>query len=131
MSSRPALKPTQPLIKWVTEGGFFPTGLKQRVREADHSPPTISEGKKTRISAYTPPYAFMAQCLVKHSDNFTFLYCVGMGNRCHDVPIESYGEVLAHTQRLTDGKVTSRVYFRSKESRPKVLLDIYVGLGII
>jgi hypothetical protein len=33
-------------------------------READHSPPTIAEVKKTWIYTSTPPFAFMAQCLI-------------------------------------------------------------------
>jgi hypothetical protein len=48
-------------------------GVKRQGREADHSPPTSAEVKKTWIYTSTPPYALMAQCLVKHSDNFTFI----------------------------------------------------------
>jgi hypothetical protein len=59
-SSRPALEPTQPPIQWVP--GAFSPGVKRQVREADHSPPTSAEVKKTWIyeCASTPPYAFMA-----------------------------------------------------------------------
>jgi hypothetical protein len=39
--------------------------------EAGHSPPTNVEVNKMWIYTSTPPYAFMAQCLVKHRDNFT------------------------------------------------------------
>jgi hypothetical protein len=40
--------------------------------EAEHSPPTSDEVKKTGIYTSIPPHAFMAQCLVTHRDNFTF-----------------------------------------------------------
>jgi hypothetical protein len=39
--------------------GSFPWG-KRPGREADHSPQTSAEVKKTWIYTYTPPYAFMA-----------------------------------------------------------------------
>jgi hypothetical protein len=53
MSSRPALGSTQPPIKWVP-------GVNRQGREADHSPPTSVEVKKTWIYTSTPPYVFMA-----------------------------------------------------------------------
>jgi hypothetical protein len=51
--------------------GATSLGIKQPGREADHSPPSSVEVK----SGVIPPllqYAFMALCLVKHRDNFTF-----------------------------------------------------------
>jgi hypothetical protein len=56
-SSNPVLGPTQPLIQWVA-------GIKRTGCEADHSPPTSAEVKKTWIYTSTPPYAFMAQSLI-------------------------------------------------------------------
>jgi hypothetical protein len=44
--------------------GDLSPGLKRRGREADHSPPTSAEVKKTWIYTSTPPYVFMAWCLV-------------------------------------------------------------------
>jgi hypothetical protein len=35
-------------------------GIKRPEREANHSPPTSAEVKKTRIYTLTPPYVFMA-----------------------------------------------------------------------
>jgi hypothetical protein len=55
-SSRPAPGSTQP-IQWVP-------GVKRPGREADHSPPTSAEVKKMWIYKPTPPYTFMAQCLI-------------------------------------------------------------------
>jgi hypothetical protein len=50
--------------------GVLASGVKLQVREADHSPPTSVEVKKTWLYTSTPPYVFMAYCLVR--DNFTF-----------------------------------------------------------
>jgi hypothetical protein len=61
-SSRPALGPTQPHTQWVP--GALSPGVKRPGREADHSPPTTTEIKKTWIYTSTLPYAFMAQCLI-------------------------------------------------------------------
>jgi hypothetical protein len=44
-SSRQALGPTQPPIQWAQ--GALSTGIKRPGREADHSPPTSAEVKKT------------------------------------------------------------------------------------
>jgi hypothetical protein len=63
MSFGPVLVPTQPPIQWVQE--TLSTWVKQQGREADHSPPTSAEVKKMWIYTSTPPYAFIAECLVK------------------------------------------------------------------
>jgi hypothetical protein len=68
-SSRPALGTTQPPIQWVP--GALSPGVKRPAAEADHSPQTSAKVKKTWIYTSTPPYVFIAQCLVKHRDNFT------------------------------------------------------------
>jgi hypothetical protein len=49
---------TQPSIKWVP--GALSPGVKRAGREADHSPPTSAEVKKTWIYTSGPPYVFMA-----------------------------------------------------------------------
>jgi hypothetical protein len=57
--------------------GFFP-GVMRPGREADHSPPTSAEVKKVWIYTSTPPYSFMAYCLISYAHGqfylFTF-YC--------------------------------------------------------
>jgi hypothetical protein len=63
------LGPTPTPIEWSTRA-LYP-GVKRPEREADHSPPTSAKFKNTSIYTSTPPYAFMAQCLIKHRDNFT------------------------------------------------------------
>jgi hypothetical protein len=52
----------KPPIQWVT--GALSLGVKRPVREADHSPPPSAEVKKMWICTSTPPYAFMAWCLI-------------------------------------------------------------------
>jgi hypothetical protein len=55
----------------------FP-GCKAAGREADHSPP-CSAGGGQRMRGAVPPlpqYAFMAWCVVKHRDNFTFTFYI-------------------------------------------------------
>jgi hypothetical protein len=58
--SRPALRPTQPPIQGVP--GALSLGVKRSGREANHSPPSSAQ------------YVFMARCLVKHRDKFTFTF---------------------------------------------------------
>jgi hypothetical protein len=55
------------------------TGLKQPGREVDHSPPS-SKVKNTWRYTSTPQYVFMAWCLVKQRDNFTFTFTLNFLN---------------------------------------------------
>jgi hypothetical protein len=67
-ASRPALRPTQPPIQCTS--GALSLRLKRLRHEADQSPP-----HRTRMRGAIPSlplYVFMAWCLVKHRDNFTF-----------------------------------------------------------
>jgi hypothetical protein len=66
--SRMALGPTQPPIQWVP--GTLSLGVKRPVREADLSPPSSVEVKNAWNYTSTPPYVFMAWCLVKYLDIF-------------------------------------------------------------
>jgi hypothetical protein len=69
-SSRPALGPTQPPIKWAP---VVPSpSVKQQGREADHSPPTSAEVKKCG-SMHPLPHtpSWRSAYLVKHRDKFT------------------------------------------------------------
>jgi hypothetical protein len=71
--SRPALGTTQPPIQWVP--GAFSLGVKRPGREADHSSASSAERSRNAWSYIsTPQYVFMAWCLVKHRDNFTFYF---------------------------------------------------------
>jgi hypothetical protein len=58
MSSRPALGTIQPPIEWVPRA--LSLGVKRQGLEANNSPPTIAEVKKTWIYTSTPQYVFMA-----------------------------------------------------------------------
>jgi hypothetical protein len=70
--STPALGPTQFPIQWVTRS--LSLEVKRPVREADHSLPSSAEVKNAWSCTSTPQYAFIAWCLVKHRDNFTFTF---------------------------------------------------------
>jgi len=71
-ASRPNLGPTQPHIQWVP--GAPTPGVKRSWREADHSHLSSVEIKSVRSYTSTPQYVFMAWCLVKHRENFTFCW---------------------------------------------------------
>jgi hypothetical protein len=70
--SRTALGPTQPPIQWVP--GAPSLGVKRPGREADPSPQSSAEVKNAWRYTSTSQYVFMAWCLVKHRDNFTFTF---------------------------------------------------------
>jgi hypothetical protein len=53
-----------------TRGSFVE--IKRSGREADYSHPSSVEVKNAWSYTSTPQYVFMAWCLVKHRDNFTF-----------------------------------------------------------
>jgi hypothetical protein len=72
--SRTVLGPTRPPIQWVP--GTLALGVKRPGREADDSPPSSAEVKNAWSYTFTPQYVFMAWCLVKHRDNFTFFYFI-------------------------------------------------------
>jgi hypothetical protein len=68
-----ALGPTQPPIEWVP--GALSLGVKERGREATTHLHLLP---RSRMHGAIPPlsqYVFMAWCLVKHRDNFTFTFC--------------------------------------------------------
>jgi hypothetical protein len=65
------LKPTQSPFQWLP--GALSLRVKRPGREADHSSPSSAEVKNAGSYTSTPQYVFMAWCLVKHRDNFTFL----------------------------------------------------------
>jgi hypothetical protein len=71
-SSRPDLGPTQPPIQWVP--GSLSPGIKRQGREADYSPPASAEVMKLWIYTSTPPYAFMAYCLISWAQGQLYLF---------------------------------------------------------
>jgi hypothetical protein len=68
-ASRPVLGLIQPPIQWV-QGASSP-GIKRLGSEADHSPPSVAEVNNAWRHTSTP-HVFIAWCLVKHRENFTF-----------------------------------------------------------
>jgi hypothetical protein len=71
IASTPTLMPNQPHIQWVP--WVISPGVKWQRREADHSPPSSAEVKKGG-ARHPLSHVFMAQCLLKHRANFTFLW---------------------------------------------------------
>jgi hypothetical protein len=71
-ASRMALRPTQLPIQ--REIGVISLGVKEPGRETDHSSPSSAEIKNVWSYTSTPQFVFMAWCLVKHQDNFTFTF---------------------------------------------------------
>jgi hypothetical protein len=69
-ASRTALGPTQPPIQWVLDA--LSLGVKRPWREAGHSPPSSAEVKNAWSYTSIPPYVFMAWCLVKYRESFSF-----------------------------------------------------------
>jgi len=72
--SRPDLGPFS-LLTNVNCGGWklFPPDVKRPEREADHSASSSAEVKILWAFISTPQYVFMAWCLIKHTDNFSFI----------------------------------------------------------
>jgi len=68
--SRLALPPSPPASCPVGTRALS-LGVKQLGHEANHSPPTSAKVKGGAIPSLLQ-YIFMAWCLVKHRDNFTF-----------------------------------------------------------
>jgi hypothetical protein len=51
---------------------FLSSRIKRPDREAETSPPSNAQVKNAWRCTSTPPYVFMACCLVKYKDTFTF-----------------------------------------------------------
>jgi hypothetical protein len=60
---------TVPQVEWVP--GALSLGGKRPEHEADHSCQYNAEVKNAWNYTSTPPYVFMARCLIKQRDNFT------------------------------------------------------------
>jgi len=69
-TSRMDLGPIQSPIQWVL--GVLSPGVKQPGHKDDCSPPSSTKVKNMWSYTSTPQYVFMAWCLIKHRDNFTF-----------------------------------------------------------
>jgi hypothetical protein len=73
-ASRPVLWPNQPPFQLVP-GALYP-GIKRPGREGDRLRPSSAELKNVWSYISTPQYVFIAWCLVKHRDNFTFIIII-------------------------------------------------------
>jgi hypothetical protein len=70
-ATRPALGPTQPPIQWVPEVPSL--GVKQRGREADHSPISNADVKnRGAIPPFPHKFSWRDAYTIKNRDDFTF-----------------------------------------------------------
>jgi hypothetical protein len=93
MLSRLAVEPTQPPIQWIP-------GVKRPGFEPDYSPPTSAEVKKMWIYTSTPPYVFMAWCLISYAQGqfyFTFTISSVIHN---DAELTIHSEDMARYQSV-------------------------------
>jgi hypothetical protein len=113
MSSRPALGPTQPFIQWVPRDSF--PGVKRSGREANQSPPSNVEVKKTWICTSTPPHvavlngkvaskyrAKCIECSQRRLKERSVAFLIKMSpavNRLEFTPNYNVGEVAAQSRR--------------------------------
>jgi hypothetical protein len=72
--SRTALGPTQPPIQWVA--GVLSLGVERPARELTTHLHLVPRSRMHGAIPPFPQYIFMARCLVKHRDNFTFVQYV-------------------------------------------------------
>jgi hypothetical protein len=70
--SRTAVGPTQPPIQWVP--GALSLGVKWPGREATTHLHLVPRSRMRGAIPPLPHYVFVAWCLVKHRDNFTFTW---------------------------------------------------------
>jgi hypothetical protein len=82
-------------------------GIKRPGREADYSPPSSAEVKNEWSYTSTPQYVFVAWCLVKHTDNFTFFLLYSKTNIKIGFPL-SIKSPKCFCLRLTDADKDSR-----------------------
>jgi hypothetical protein len=68
--SRPILGPTQPPVQGVLGALFL--GVKLLGHEVYCSLPSSTKIKNVWCHTSTPPYIYMAWCIIKHKENFTF-----------------------------------------------------------
>jgi hypothetical protein len=72
--SRPVLGTIQHPIQWVL--GALSPGVKRPGREAYHSLPSNAEVKNAWCCISTLPCVFIAWCLIKYREYFTFTFTV-------------------------------------------------------
>jgi hypothetical protein len=84
-------------------------GVKRPGREANHSPHLVPRSRMRGAIPPLPQFVFMAWCLVKHRDNFTFLQLIH----------EAYGDdamrraaVFKSWNRFRDGKTNAKGHNR-------------------
>jgi len=114
--------PTQLHNKWSP--GALSLGVKRPVCTADHSNSSTAEVKNTWSYTYTPPYVFIALCLIKHRGNFTLSTVVDENThtqRAMHIPLPPRNRVrvekLLFAQLLKKFNAASSFYFNISSLR--------------
>jgi hypothetical protein len=111
--TRPALRPTQLPIQWVPGALFL--GVKRPGREAGHSLPSSAEVKECVEIYLHSPNVFMAWCVVKQRDAFTFIpFTVWMS----EWVTQSVTRTTNWNQFRTEQHTQDRVVFRGSVTPP-------------
>jgi hypothetical protein len=117
---------TQPPIQWVP-GSVYP-GVKQPRREADHSPPTSAEIKKTWVYTSTPPQVFMAQCLISYVQVQIYVTLqwriIDTYERILRITSRSLVSLLSATPRIRDNDITIELVSPDSTPRLVTLFDV-------
>jgi hypothetical protein len=127
VSSRSALGSTYPPIQWVPAA--LSSGVKRPGREADNSPPTSAEVKKTWTYTSTPTYAFMALCLISQAQKHLYLTLPSWEARSLNWSRNSslFRQPIGSIELPSSDKIVTGSYPETAESRqPPQFLFIYV-----
>jgi hypothetical protein len=89
MSFRVALRPTQLPTQWVP--GALTQVVKWPWHEADYSPPTSAEVKKTWIYIFNSSYFFKAQYLISSAQGQLYLTLLHMSGTT-GIQVNNWGE---------------------------------------
>jgi len=93
------------------------TRLKRTGRQVDHSPPSTTELKHTWNYTSTLQYAFMAWCLVKYRNNFTFTF-VRTWRSGKNTQYEYEIRWAGHVARMGNKNCIQDFRGKSREKRP-------------
>ena len=102
---------------------FFPRKRHQSGPEADHSRPSSAEVKNAWSCTSAAPYAWIAWCLFKHTDNLPFI-CSGIIYLRSFHSIVKEVQFLASQQPVSSNKMASEINFHNRTKTAFVRLQI-------